>query len=83
MGGFYNQVVVQHFVPSLALRLARRRKWRVRCSFRKTNACDWDIASAHLIIEEAGGCLIDFDGVAPRYNRADVHHNALAALSHN
>ena len=43
------------------------------------NAREWDIAAAHLIIEEAGGLLTGFDGRPPRYNRAGTRHGGLLA----
>lgn len=45
----------------------------------RPNAHDWDIAAAHLILEEAGASLIDVDGAVPSYNRASTRHGGLIA----
>lgn len=45
----------------------------------RPNAHDWDIAAAHLILEEAGARLIGLDGEAPSYNRASTRHGGLIA----
>jgi len=45
----------------------------------RPNAHDWDIAAAHLILEEAGARLIGLDGEAPTYNRASTRHGGLIA----
>lgn len=45
-----------------------------------SNKSDWDIAGAHIILEEAGGLITDFLGQSPIYNREDVlHKNVVAA----
>ena len=45
----------------------------------RPNAHDWDIAAAHVILEEAGARLIGLDGAAPTYNRATTRHGGLIA----
>jgi len=40
---------------------------------------DWDIAAAHLLIEEAGGCISAHDGTPLVYNRASTRHPSLVA----
>jgi myo-inositol-1(or 4)-monophosphatase len=66
-------------LPSLAMRLLRVADGELDGALANRNACDWDIAAADLILQEAGGVLTDFEGQAPIYNRADPKHPALAA----
>lgn len=68
------------FVPSLALRLVRVASGELGAAFSRPNAYDWDIAGAHLIIEEAGGLFIDATGRIPLYNRKALTHPALGAF---
>ncbi len=44
-----------------------------------TDARDWEIAAAHLILEEAGGAMTGLDRLSPAYNQADPEHGALVA----
>jgi myo-inositol-1(or 4)-monophosphatase len=44
-----------------------------------TNACDWDIAAADIILQEAGGGLKDLRGLSPLYNRPTTRHGLLGA----
>lgn len=69
------------YVPSLAYRIAMIAAGRLDASFVKPNAHDWDIAAAMLILEEAGGALLDTDGDMPELGRDDPRHAALAAGS--
>lgn len=66
-------------LPSLAMRLLRVAEGALDGALANANSCDWDIAAADLILCEAGGALTDFAGQAPRYNRAEPTHPALAA----
>jgi myo-inositol-1(or 4)-monophosphatase len=66
-------------LPSLAMRILRVACGEFDAALARENACDWDIAAADLILEEAGGVLTDLDGNTPRYNRASPKHPALAA----
>jgi myo-inositol-1(or 4)-monophosphatase len=67
-------------IPSLALRLARVASGELAAAFSRPNAHDWDIAGAHLLLEEAGGLLIDGQGNIPFYNRQELKHPALGAF---
>ncbi|MCC4244107.1 3'(2'),5'-bisphosphate nucleotidase CysQ [Stappia indica] len=67
------------YVPSLALRLALVAEGRIDAAVVRENACDWDLAAADLLVQEAGGRLEDLDGRALAYNRASVRHPALVA----
>jgi myo-inositol-1(or 4)-monophosphatase len=44
-----------------------------------TDAYDWDIAAADLILHEAGGCLSDLAGSALIYNEPNPRHGVLLA----
>ena len=68
-------------IPSLAYRLVRVADGSLDVAIASTNACDWDIAAADLIIHEAGGRLVDESGIRPRYNRTATRHETLGAWS--
>ena len=69
------------YVPSLAYRIAMIAGRALDATFVRPNANDWDLAAADLILEEAGGQLLTFDGQVPRYLREDPRHGALLAGS--
>lgn len=66
-------------IPSLALRVARVAEGSVDAGLVSTDARDWDIAAADLILREAGGILSGLDGQPPRYNLPDPVHRELVA----
>jgi myo-inositol-1(or 4)-monophosphatase len=66
-------------IPSLALRLARVADGTVDVGMISSNARDWDLAAADLVLREAGGLVCDFSGEATLYNRADPVHGELLA----
>jgi myo-inositol-1(or 4)-monophosphatase len=66
-------------IPSLALRLVRVAEGSIDAGLVSSNARDWDIAAADLILEEAGGVLTSLDNVPPAYNRIDPVHGELVA----
>jgi myo-inositol-1(or 4)-monophosphatase len=68
-------------VPSLALRLARVAEGTIDVGLVSSNAQDWDIAAADLILHEAGGVLTDFDGIPPAYNRPQPSHSEMIAVA--
>jgi myo-inositol-1(or 4)-monophosphatase len=69
------------YVPSLAYRLAMIADGALDGTFVKPNSHDWDLAAADLILDEAGGRLLDARGGRPGYGGAEVRHGALAAGS--
>jgi myo-inositol-1(or 4)-monophosphatase len=69
---------VRH-VPSLAYRLAMTADGRIDGTIVKRNSHDWDLAAADLILECAGGRLLDIDGNRLVYNRESVKHGTLYA----
>lgn len=69
------------FVPSLAYRLALVAAGEVDVAISGPNANDWDLAAADLLVQEAGGSLIDLFGREQRYNTETVTHPALVAAA--
>jgi myo-inositol-1(or 4)-monophosphatase len=68
-----------HFVNSMAYRMAVVADGRYDATITMTNKSEWDIAAAHLIVEEAGGCVTRVDGSPITYNREHVHHDNVVA----
>src|SRR5215212_2387549 len=68
-------------IPSLALRIARVADGSVDVALVSSNAHDWDLAAADLILHEAGGRLTGFDGAPPAYNQPEPVHGELVAAS--
>jgi myo-inositol-1(or 4)-monophosphatase len=64
---------------ALANRLVKVAAGDLDAALARPNAHDWDIAAAHLILEEAGAELTGFDGAAPSYNRTTTRHGGLIA----
>ncbi|MCO5731142.1 3'(2'),5'-bisphosphate nucleotidase CysQ [Rhizobium sp. SSA_523] len=67
---------VRH-VPSLAYRLAMVADGRIDGTVVMRNSHDWDLAAADLILQQAGGRLVDLEGERPTYNRKSVQHGVL------
>ncbi len=68
-------------VPSLAYRLAMAADGRIDGTVVKRNSHDWDLAAADLILERAGGQLVDLHNSPLAYNRASVTRDMLVAGS--
>jgi myo-inositol-1(or 4)-monophosphatase len=68
-------------IPSLALRLARVAEGSLDIGLVSANSCDWDIAGADLILQEAGGRVTALDGTPVVYNRSEPVHGELAAAA--
>ncbi|KQO79111.1 3'(2'),5'-bisphosphate nucleotidase CysQ [Rhizobium sp. Leaf262] len=68
-------------VPSLAYRLAMVADGRIDGTLVKANSHDWDLAAADLILERAGGSLVDLNGARLTYNRRQVTHPELCAAA--
>jgi myo-inositol-1(or 4)-monophosphatase len=68
-------------VPSLALRLARVAEGSIDVGLVSSNAQDWDIAAADLILREAGGLLTDLAGRQLVYNRPETSHGEMIAVA--
>jgi myo-inositol-1(or 4)-monophosphatase len=70
-------------VPSLAYRLAMVADGRIDGTLVKASSHDWDLAAADLILERAGGQLVDLNGKALIYNGSNVSHPALCAAANH
>lgn len=68
-----------HFVNSMAYRMALVAAGRFDATITLTYKSDWDIAAAHLLVEEAGGRVTHLDGGAVTYNNPTVNHRNLIA----
>jgi myo-inositol-1(or 4)-monophosphatase len=68
-------------IPSLALRLARVAEGSLDIGLVSANSCDWDLAGADLILQEAGGRITGLDGTPLAYNQAEPIHGELAAAA--
>ncbi|WP_309394744.1 3'(2'),5'-bisphosphate nucleotidase CysQ [Chelatococcus sambhunathii] len=66
---------------ALANRLVQVAGGKLDAALARPRAHDWDIAAAHLILEEAGARLIGFDGQVPFYNRETTRHGGLIAAA--
>ncbi|MGY2052822.1 inositol monophosphatase family protein [Methylobacterium sp. JK268] len=66
-------------IPSLALRLVRVAEGLVDVGLISSDARDWDLAGADLILREAGGAVLDLAGRPPIYNRREPIHGELVA----
>lgn len=69
------------YAPSLAYRVAMIAAGKIDATFIKPNAHDWDLAAAHLILNEAGGAILNVDGLEPVYATAVTKHGPLVAGS--
>jgi len=68
-------------VPSLALRMARVAEGRLDVAYGTSNAHDWDLAAADLLVHEAGGRLTVPSGEPLTYNRPGPSHPPLVAAA--
>lgn len=67
--------------PSLAYRLVQVATGKLDAAVARRGSQDWDIAAAALILEESGIGFADVCVGFPQFNKRDVRHGALAALS--
>ncbi|HEU4804390.1 MAG TPA: 3'(2'),5'-bisphosphate nucleotidase CysQ [Nitrobacter sp.] len=72
-------VVLHPRISSLALRLCRVADGSIDAAFAGGQSCDWDLAAADLIVQEADGRMTSLGGEPILYNRAEVTHGALVA----
>jgi myo-inositol-1(or 4)-monophosphatase len=66
-------------IHSLALRFARVAQGAIDAAFASSNAHDWDLAAADLLVHEAGGALTTFTGQSLTYNKPHPVHPPLVA----
>lgn len=67
--------------PSLAYRLIQVATGKLDAAVARRGSQDWDIAAAAVILSECGLDFADVCTGFPQFNRRDVRHGALAALS--
>ncbi len=67
--------------PSLAYRLIQVATGKLDAAVARRGSQDWDIAAAAVILSECGLDFADVCSGFPQFNRRDVRHGALAALS--
>jgi myo-inositol-1(or 4)-monophosphatase len=67
--------------PSLAYRLVQVATGKLDAAVARRGSQDWDIAAAAVILAESGLDFADVCTGFPQFNRRDVRHGALAALS--
>jgi myo-inositol-1(or 4)-monophosphatase len=72
---------LQPKIPSLAYRMALVASGALDLALASEKSHDWDIAAVDLILEEAGGRLVEVAGGAMRYNEAETLHGVLFAAS--
>ena len=65
------------FVPSLAYRMCLAASRSLDFAAAGPDSHDWDIAAADLVLEEAGGRLVEAAGERMRYNQALIRRGAL------
>jgi myo-inositol-1(or 4)-monophosphatase len=66
-------------IGSLALRISRVAEGQLDAAFVGGNSRDWDLAAAHLLLQEAGGALTTLQGEHLVFNRREVSHQVLVA----
>jgi myo-inositol-1(or 4)-monophosphatase len=77
----YSKVAPHPYVPSLAYRIALVASGALDATFVKPSSHDWDLAAADLILEEAGGSIVDGAMRRPHYAGPDPRRGPLAAGS--
>jgi len=69
------------FVASLAYRIALVASGEVDVAIARSEARDWDLAAADLLVHEAGARLAPLGGGKLRYNQRDTTHPTLIAAN--
>ena len=75
------KMAAQPKVPSLALRFAQVASGDFEVAVASSDAHDWDVAGADLILNEAGARLLTPEGAALVYNRNETKHGILIAAA--
>lgn len=77
----YERVRPYTYVPSLAYRVALVARGALDGTFVKPFSHDWDLAAADVILEEAGGSIVDAEGNRPSYAGRNTRLGPLAVGS--
>ena len=72
---------LQPKIPSLAYRMALVASGVLDLALASEKSHDWDIAAVDLILEEAGGRLVEAASGPLRYNKAETRHGVLFGAS--
>jgi myo-inositol-1(or 4)-monophosphatase len=73
------EITLHPRIGSLALRLCRVADGQLDAAFAGGNSRDWDLAAAHLIVQEADGRMTALSGEGIEYNHREVTHGVLVA----
>ncbi len=68
---------IRPFVPSLAYRMCMAASGALDFAAAGANSHDWDVAAADLVLQEAGGRLVESAGERLRYNEPRTRRGAL------
>jgi len=77
----YSRVTPHPYIPSLAYRIALVASGALDATFVKPSSHDWDLAAADVILQEAGGLVVDGAMQRPHYAGPDPRRGPLAAGS--
>jgi myo-inositol-1(or 4)-monophosphatase len=64
-------------IPSLAYRMALVARGALDLGLAAEKSHDWDIAAVDLVLDEAGGRLVEASGAPLSYNGAETRHGVL------
>ena len=78
---YRGELAFHPYVPSLAYRVAMLAEGVIDGTFVKSNSHDWDLAAADLILQQAGGQVLDARGRQLNYASPDPALGVLAAGS--
>lgn len=76
-----NRIAYARNAPSLAYRLALVACGRLDGTLIRPHANDWDVAAGDLILERAGGSLVDLGGALAHYTVEGRRHDVLIAAA--
>jgi myo-inositol-1(or 4)-monophosphatase len=79
LSGAPGEITLHPRIASLALRLCRVAEGSLDAAFAGGQSHDWDLAAAHLIVQEANGKMTALSGEGLVYNRREVTHGVLVA----
>ncbi len=79
----HHNMLAAEWIHALAYRFANVAAGTMDLALSRGNAKDWDIAAADILLREAGGRLVDFEGRPPLYNQPVPAHPPLAAFSNS
>ena len=75
-----NQIIK---LGSIAYKIALVAKGQMDIAISFTKKNDWDLAAAHLLLEEAGGKIVQLDGKQITYNTYSCKINSVMAANHS